>query len=124
MQEQKHTKVGGELVLEASGHTVVWLQLTSYTCNASFEIAWKMLNGKMDDEEATDDHVPDTDSLELLLQRDAAWPQHIGTVDHYLANVWDILTEELAHAQHAVLITVEKLLSISREALNSCDIIR
>lgn len=71
--------------------------------------------------EGPDNDVPDTDSLVLLLQRDAGWTQNIGAVDTGVANTCGRLKAVSTRAQLGVPTTVEKVLHFSREALVSGD---
>lgn len=63
-------------MLEVPGHEIAWLKVVSYARIESCQLDLKRLNGEVNGEELPgDENVSDTDSLDLLLQRDAGWTQ-------------------------------------------------
>lgn len=64
--------MGGLVVFDILGSEVAWLKVAFYASIESCEMEWKRLNGKVSKEKVPGvDNVPHTDSLELLLQRNA-----------------------------------------------------
>lgn len=67
---------------------IAWLKVAFNASFESCELERERLNGEANEEEVPrDDDVLDTDSLELYLQRDTAWPQKISAVDSLVMSV-------------------------------------
>lgn len=120
-QASNRSKVNGEIVIEATRREVAWLKITSCASVENCELEWKRLNAELDKEEVLDVDVPDTDSLELLLQRYAGRMQDIGVVHPGVASECWYSKAELMRAQYAVPTTFEMVSDLSREVLASRD---
>lgn len=120
--EQKRRKVGGEILLQVPSLELVGLQTSSYASVKSCEIEWRWLNGEIDEVDGPDGDFRETESLVLLVPRDAGWEQEIGTVDLVVANLGGrgCLKSELTRVQLAVQTIVEMGLDVCREVLVSC----
>lgn len=62
--------------------------------------------------------------MDLLLQRDAGWPRSVYVVDHGVTATCGNLKVKLTRAKHSAQTSVEKVLDLSTEALDSGDDIR
>lgn len=111
-------------MIEAPGRKEIWSEVTLYSSVERCVLEWKLLSGKIDADDGTDDDVPDMDLWQFLLQRDTGLTQDAGVVDHGVVNVWGNLKSELMRAQRVVLTTVEEMLVLSRDPLASRDEIR
>lgn len=81
--------VCGEVMLHLTSREGPWLKVTFYASNESCSLVWKRLNGKIDEEEVLGDYdVPDTDSLEILLQHDAGCTQDTSAVCSGVPSAW------------------------------------
>lgn len=70
--DTKRSKAGEPVLLDISGHEVPCLKSSFYARNQGCKLECKRLTGKVDEGEISgDDDVPDTASLQLLLQLDA-----------------------------------------------------
>lgn len=93
--------------------------MTSYASVANCELEWKRLNCTIDKTEGTDDDVPDTDSQELLVKRDAGYTQDVDAVDDGMESGWEKFKLVLMCELFAVRTAVEKDLDVSCEVLAS-----
>lgn len=93
--------------------------MTSYASIEGCGLEWKRQNGKVDEVAVPDEDVPDTESFELLLQRDTGWTQDVGVVDAGVESVRENLNAKLTPAQHSVPAAFEEVLDLSRETLAS-----
>lgn len=86
---EKCPTAGRSVVLGYPGRGVAWLKLASYGNIQSWKLALKRLNGEIDEEEVPiDKDVPNIESVELLLQRDAGSTQEISTVALLVVSAW------------------------------------
>lgn len=66
------------------------------------------MNSEIDEEDCTDYDIQDTDSVQLLLQREAGWTQNIAVGNLGVVYGWGNVKAELTRAKLAVSSTVAR----------------
>lgn len=78
----KFPNVGGSVISDVPGRKVAWMKIASYAINKNCKLEWKHFSGEFNKKEVPgDDDVPDTDYLELPLQRIAGSTKETSAVD-------------------------------------------
>lgn len=121
MRAQKPPTVGEEIMLEALGCEVFWLQATSYASVKIRELKYRRLNGEINEEEVPDDDIPAQMRSICYIRVTLVGRKMFGAVESVVTNAWENLKAELTNTQLVVPTTVEKVLNVLSEALPSHD---
>lgn len=111
----KRPKMGGSVVLDVPGREIAWLRLAFCTSIRNSDLEWNSLNVDANEEESFgDDDVPDTDYLDLILQRCEGWTKETSAADPSTMRAWESLKAELTRAQILIPTTMENVLYLVR----------
>lgn len=100
LRARKTCKGGWGSCARCCRHEIAWLKVALYASTKSCLLVWKRLLGERSEEVISgDDDVPNTDSLEILVQRKTGWAQENSAVDPMVVSVWESSKKELTLAQ-------------------------
>lgn len=94
-----------------------WLRAGGVATLHSCEREWERLNGDVDEMDGGKDaDAPDTDALQVPLQRDASWNQDTSVVDPSMVSALEKLNAKLTLANVTVPTTVHGVLKLMHDA--------